>query len=817
MFRRMAESLFSPRCPRRWRSTAAAIGILAITPALATSPANAPGPERFSTTGWPLFFVAAPISANSGASFLARGQNYQLWIRPNEVDFSLSRPALPLDPTSIRREPPSFSDNSSSTRFVKMVLNAANPRAHAYAAAEMEGRVNYLLGSDATQWRTGIPMFAQVRIEDAYPGIDLLYYGNQHQLEYDFVVSSNADPGKISFRFEGVDALKVEATGELVLRIGQAEMQQHKPVIYQFVKGVRRQISGGYALRDAKTVGFEVGEFDHNYPLVIDPVFSYSTYFGGNAGDTGLAIKVDANGSVYLAGETLSTQFPAAQSTAPFQSQMHGGKSTGDAFIAKLDNTGSKLLYFTYLGGSSDDGAYDLAIDAAGNAYLTGFTVSPDFPTHNAIFPQISGSADPIFHLYPLEAFVAELNTNGSALIYSTYLGGSNKEIGNAIAVDPAGYTYVTGLTYSTNFPVLNALQTSLGGIDDVFVTKLAPGGKSLVYSTYLGGRSIDEGEGIAADAAGYAYVSGYTASTNFPITVGALQTSLNGSGDAVTLYDAFVTRISPNGRSFVYSTYLGGDANDYGYRIAVDTSANAYVTGATQSTNFPHSTSFNLALGENGSNASNFDAFLIKLDGTGKRIYSAQFGGTANDSGWDVALDSSGRAFVIGTTLSTDFPVAHPFDLFRANNAGGQDIFVVAFDTNEAPVLYSAYLGGSGADYGYGITIDREANAYITGMTLSTNFPTTHPFESALSGSSDAFVAKIRLFSPVLTVQQSGTAFLIAWPATAPDYLLQSTTDLTAPQVWTAVPQAPILTNGQYTVTVTSSNVITLFRLSRR
>jgi hypothetical protein len=698
-----------------------------------------------------------------------------------------------------------------------MTFAGANSAASISGDEEMDSKVNYLVGKDPDKWRAQVSIFAKVNVRALYPGIDLLYYGNHHQLEYDFSISPKADPDAIAIRFDGVDQLTVGLEGELIVGLGGAELRQHAPVVYQMVRGLRREISGSYRLKDSRTAGFALGAYDHDLPLVIDPIFSYSTYFGGNAGDTGLAIKVDGSGSVYLAGETLSTQFPAAIGTQPFQPQPHGGTVTGDAFVAKLDSTGSRLLYFTYLGGSGDDGALDLAVDAVGNAYITGFTVSPDFPMKNALFSQISGSADVTFHLYPTDVFVAELNTNGSALIFSTYLGGTANDAGSAIAVDPAGNTYVTGYTYSTNFPVRNAYQSSLMGGDDVFVAKFVPGGRSLVYSTYFGGVGIDEGEGIAADAEGFAYVAGYTASTNFPITANAVQDSLNGSGVAVTVFDAFVSKIGPTGQGLAYSTYLGGSQNDFGYRIAVDSFGNAYVTGTTQSADFPHTNSFNLSLGENGTNAVNFDAFLTKLDVNGQLASSTQFGGNGNDAGWGVAIDPSGRAFVVGITLSTNFPIAAPFDLFRSTNSGAKDVFVVAVETNGTSVLYSGYLGGLADDYGYAIAVDGEGNAYISGMTLSGSFPTTTAaFRKSLSGSSDAFVAKIRLMDPLLVIESRGSTLLLSWPATAPDYVLQSTPDL-SPQVWTTVPQTPLLTNGGYLVSLDVTNASSLFRLSRQ
>jgi hypothetical protein len=797
---------------------AAALGLAALT---LNSAVAVPGPANASSNflfhaGWPLFFEAGPVPSNGPASFLARAPNYQFVIAPDEVNFVFRKPQLAPPNRSVQRDE-SIAIRGGPPRFVRMSFTAANPDASISGAGKLDGKVNYLIGNDPARWRAGVPMFAQVKVEALYPGVDVVYYANHEQLEYDFTIAPKADAAAIALRFEGVDRLSINPQGELVIGLGDAQLRQHRPRIYQIVQGTRKEISGGYQLKDSRTIAFAVGPYDHDLPLIIDPIFSYSTYFGGNRGDTGLAIKVDNSGSVYLAGETLSTQFPFQLPTNSFQSSNHGGSQTGDAFVAKLDSTGSKLIYFTYLGGSGDDGAYDMAVDAAGDAYLTGFTVSPDFPTNNALFGKINGSPDPTVQLYPLDAFVTELSPDGSSLIYSTYLGGTDKDVGSAIAVDLEGNAYVTGLTYSTNFPVQNALQDSLAGLEDVFVAKLAPGGTNLVYSTYFGGVASDEGEGIAVDANGSAYVAGYTDSSDFPVTPNAAQTNLNISGIFNGYFDAFVTRFAPDGQSLVYSTYLGGSLHDYGYRIAVDQFDNAYVTGATESPEFPHTNLFNLTFGQNGTNTTNFDAFLTKLDPGGTPVYSAQFGGTSDDAGWDVAVDSSGRAFVVGITLSVDFPVVAPFDLFRTNNSGGKDVFVVAFQTNAAPVLYSAYLGGASDDFGYAIAVDAEDSAYISGLTFSTAFPTTvGPLQGGLDGSSAAFVAKIRLIDPILAVQTLTNSVVLTWPATAPDYVLQSTTGLAPPLVWTAVPQMPVLTNGEYLVNLAVTNSSTLFRLSR-
>ncbi len=772
------------------------------------------------TAGRPLIFEAGPAQTGDRGCFLARGCNYQFLLAPTEAQIVLCRSTNGVSQARGRFQ--EFTGGrAGEARLVRMQFVGASARAMIQGVAELPGKVNYLLGNEPARWRTGVATYAHVRVEGLYPGVDLEYYGNQRQLEYDFAIAPGVDPAAIAIHFAGVDKVAIDASGELVLSLGEGEVRQHPPVIYQVVNGARQQIAGGYRLREGATVAFSVGQYDSRLPLVIDPVFSYSTYFGGNGGDSGYAVKVDTNGSVYLAGKTFSTQFPFAVPTNGFQPQLAG---RGDAFVAKLDNTGSNVVYYTYLGGTGDDAALDMALDNLGNVFLAGFTGSPDFPTKNALFPTIGGLPDPNTGLFPPSGFVAELNTNGTALVYSTYLGGNSNTVASGIAIDPSGNALVTGYTYSPNFPVTNAIQSVLAGLDDVFVSKIGAGGTNLVYSTYLGGESIDEGEGIAVDATGSAYVTGYTLSTAFPVTTNAQSPTLGGPSGGIGSYDAFVTRIAPSGTNLVYSTYLGGYHNDYGYRIAVDGAQNAYVTGQSQSTDFPNTVTNvpGLQAGNNGINALNSDAFLTKLDSSGMRLYSALFGGSGEDTGSDVAVDALGRAFVIGTTLSVDFRVTNAFGLLKTNSTGGKDAILLALNANASAVLYSGYLGGSSDEYGDGIALDSESSAYLTGLTFSTDFPTTPgSLQPSTSGPAKAFLAKLRLRdNPVLAVSRAGTNVLVQWPATAPEYELQIAPTLQAPINWTSatnVSQTPVLNNGKYAVTVPPTNGSSFFRLHRR
>jgi hypothetical protein len=582
---------------------------------------------------------------------------------------------------------------------------------------ELPGKANYFIGNDPAKWRTDIPTYARVGYQDLYPGIDLVYYGNQRQLEYDFVVRPGADPARIVLGFEGADRLEVDTQGDLVLHTAAGAIRQRKPVIYQEAAGRRMEIAGGYALKDGRRVGFEVAAYDPDRPLVIDPVLVYSTYFGGSSGsELGFGIVADSLGNAYVTGFTNSTDLPTTRGA--FRTVSDG---SGDIFVAKLDPTGSALVYSTYLGGSSFDEASDIATDAVGNVYVTGKTFSTNFPTTPGAFQSARGSF--------VDAFVTKLNATGSALVYSTYLGGTATDEGHGIAADNLGNAYVTGVTVSADFPTTSrAFQPAFGGVADTFVTKLDPSG-SVTYSTYLGGSSNDGGSRIAVDSLGNAYVTGLTSSTDFPTTATAFQT-------AASDQDAFVTKLNSTGTALVYSTYIGGirTAAD----IAVDTIGSAYVTGDTDSTIRTTAEAFQTAP------SGGFDAFAMKLNSGGSAlIYSTYIGGSGSDEGHSIAVDALGNAYVTGDTDSMDFPTTP--DGFQTL-AGGVDAFVTKLDPTGSALRYSTYLGGSQGDHGFGIAVDDLGNVYLTGETRSTDFPVT-PGAFQTSGDDlrgDAFVAKI-------------------------------------------------------------------------
>ncbi|HZF19422.1 MAG TPA: SBBP repeat-containing protein [Burkholderiales bacterium] len=697
----------------------------------------------------PLQFEANRGQTDKQVRFLSRGPGYGLYLTEREAVLVLSK----------KRD----AQASAKSVALRMSLVGAASKSLVSGRDALLGKANYFIGRDPSKWRSNVPTYAKVHYQNVYPGIDLVYYGNQHQLEYDFVVAPGADPSKIVLGFKGANKLEIDAEGDLVLHATGGDLRQHKPVVYQEIDGVRREIAGGYVRKGAGRVGFEVAAYDTTRPLVIDPVvLSYSTYLGGSGfgnADDATSIAVDKDGNAYVTGSTRSNDFPTT--AGAFGTTLAG---SSDAFVTKLNPTGTELVYSSYFGGNGSDGGMGIAVDAGGNAYVTGFTNSVDFPTTPGAFstslngggsvtlsngtgvtPDLGTPPPPS----PTDAFVTKLDATGSVLAYSTYLGGSGNEGITKIAIDKDGSAYVAGTTASSNFPTTpGAFQTTFaGGGEDVFVTKLDPTGSFLAYSTYLGGSGNDNGAGrggIAVDADGNAYLTGTTESTDFPTTPGAFQLA---HGPA--RFAAYVAKVDPSGSALIYSTYLGGSGGDRAFAIAIDDERNAYVTGDTASADFPTTagafqTTFKGPAGI-------LDAFVTKLNPTGSvLIYSTYLGGSTFDSGGAIAVDSARNAYVTGFTDSTDFPTAP--GAFQTTHGSQsvqrEDAFVTKLDPAGSTLVYSSFLGGNGSDGGGGIAIDGDGNAYVTGDTQSSNFPTTPGAFQPTGGSPkvhvSAFIAKI-------------------------------------------------------------------------
>jgi hypothetical protein len=674
---------------------ALAAGIMVPAPE-ASAAAPPRGPQRL-----PLFFVPNRGQAAGGVRYMLRSPEFSVYFMQSETYLDLRRGGLAI-------------------RFA-----GANPELKIEALEEPVGKVNFLLGNRPEDWQTDVPAYGAVVYRDLYPGVELIYRVAGGRLKTEFRIEPGTDPGVIRWRFEGATERRVDSGGQLVVTAPGGQVREEEPALYQEAGGLRVPVKGAFRLLGDGSVGFAVASYDRTRTLVIDPVVSSSTYLGGSGLDSARAIAVDAAGNAYVAGYTDSSNFPAVN---PLQARGGGV----DAFVAKLSASGSALVYCTYLGGGWDDRAFGIAVDGAGNAYVTGWTYSPNFPTTGgAMRRALAGGRD---------AFAAKLNATGNALLYSTYLGGSGHDSGNGIAIDDAGNAYVAGDTYSTNFPVLNAFQGSNGGRQDAFVVKLNPPASALVWGTYLGGYGDEAANAIALDSSGSAYVTGGTTSTNFP-TYGALQ-SANAGGQ-----DAYLTKLSADGRTLVYSTYLGGSggtagASEMGMAIQVDGSGNAYVAGMTSSMNFPAVNAFQPVYA-----GGSMDAFAAKLNSTGSAlVYSTYLGGAGADYAYGIALASSGAAAVAGYTSSSNFPLSVAA---QPAKSGVYDGFLARLAPTGSALEMATYWGGSDSEAVYAVAVDHTGNTWIAGQTLSTNFPLKNPIQTFNAGGYSAFVAKLGEATP--------------------------------------------------------------------
>jgi hypothetical protein len=644
---------------------------------------------------------AVSFEANQGQAdpqvrFISRGKDFNLYLTPTEAVIRL------------RDE-----DRSSG---LCMSLEGANRNPFIQGIEKLPATINYFRGDDRSQWRSGVPSYAKVLYKEVFRGVDMLYHGDNGQLEYDFKVAPGADPRAIRLLFDGAESVEIDQSGDLVLRTPAGEIRHRKPVAYQEMNGQRQPVSARYRRHNGR-IGFELGEYDRTLPLVIDPVLEYSTYLGGSGEDQGTAMAVDSEGNAYIVGLTNSADLATVNAA---QNGFGGGPQ--DAFVAKLDPSGTRLVYLTYLGGSDLDTPTGLAVDSAGNAYVTGFTRSANFPTLNALQANNRGS---------FNAFVTRLGPTGN-LLYSTYLGGSRNDSGSGIAVDSSGNVYVAGIATSSNFPVINPVQSGLEGASDLFMAKLNSSGSQLAYSTYLGGSQQDAATSIAVDMSGNVYVTGATLSTDFRLANAAQ--NLHGGG----IFDAFVVKLNSSGNQLIYSTYLGGGGSDRGFRIMADFAGAAYIVGDTFSANFPTANALQRSPGGSA------DAFVTKLNSAGTLVYSTYLGGSGIDGAAAISIGTGGGAYVTGFTQSNDFPTTAPL---QQNSGGGDfDAFVAKLSASGSALEYSTYLGGSGTDTGFAIAAGASDRVYVMGLTGSDDFPTVNALQSANAGGvSDLFVAKIR------------------------------------------------------------------------
>lgn len=658
----------------------------------------------------PLAFEVNRGQTDPQVKFLSRGNGYSLFLTSTEAVLALQKAKVrrtkALEPPFKKSGRPSGTDarDSDDQSVLRMKLIGSRNESRVVGIEELSGKSSYFRGKDPSRWHTQVTQYRKIKYESVYPGIDLVFYGNQRELEFDFIISPGADPDLIELTFAGAQDIYLGEAGHLVLQTAQGPLELKKPLVYQEVEGARKEITGSYILKSSsaasdsngKSIGLQLASYDRSRSLIVDPVLSYATYLGGSGFDEGYDIAVDSIGNVYVTGVTASVDFPTV---GAFQSDMFGDH---DVFVAKISPAGDQLLYSTYLGGSTTDLGLAIAVDSVGNAYVTGETFSADFPTTLGAHDRtVAGFVD---------AFIAKLSPNGGSLLYSTYLGGSNAEGGSGVAVDSVGNAYVVGSTNSPDFPTTEGAFDRTCGTDancdpyfppgshfcapspcepwkayDAFVVKVSPDGAALIYSTYLGGNSNDSASDIALDGQGNVYLTGSTTGS-FP-TLNPYQSNLAGGfvGDFCLSWpcpDIFITKLNPQGSALLYSTYLGGSGVESAGAIAIDPNGNAYVVGATYSPDFPVSTGAYQSTLNSHSNA-----FVAKLNSAGNVLINSTFlgGGFGENWGSGIALDNLGNIYVTGITQSPNFPTVMPIN---STLRGGRDGFVTKFDASGKTIL---------------------------------------------------------------------------------------------------------------------------------
>lgn len=695
----------------------------------------------------PLRFEAVQGQSDGKVKYLARGAGYALFLSDGEAVMRLERSSGMKRVGALGRGGKISEGGALASAVIRMKVVGGDGGAEAKGESELEGKSNYFIGKDAGKWRTGVATYRQVRYQGVYPGVDLVYYGNQEQLEYDFLVGPGGRPEKIEMQIgeegAGRRGLAIGRDGDLVVRVEGGEVRFHRPVVYETGSAEagsetgadRVAVDGRWVLKGKNRVGFEVGSYDRRKTLVIDPALSYSTYLGGSDVDNGFNMAIDASGNAFVVGTTASSNFPTKN---PLQTY----RGNTDTFVAEINPTGTDLIYSTFLGGKGTDFVFYMALNSAGNVYVVGRTGSSDYPV-------TAGSYQTVLRGHT-NGFVTELNSTGSGLVFSTFIGGNGDDQINAITLDPSGNIYIAGWTSSTNFPTTpGAFQTTYAGHTDGFVSKLVSSGSSLVYSTLLGGGNNDNRAfGIARDVSNNAYVVGYTSSKSFPTTSGAFQTTYGGGGN-----DAFITEVNPTGSALLYSTYLGGTGRDYLWADAVDSTGGIYFAGQSASPNYPVTAGAFQATCPGGCISNH--AVLGKFNALGSVLsYSTFLGGSGEEEAYALAIDSAGDAYVTGRTSSVDFPTTP--GAVQPSKSRGFDAFVTQINPAGTALIYSDFLGGNATETGLGIATDNLGNAYVTGRTFSSTFPTTAgAIQTTFGGGvKDAFVSKFPLSDP-------------AWPRT--------------------------------------------------
>lgn len=671
-----------------------AVGLICALPLLAQLESKLPPEVDRQLESTPVMFIANKGQLETGTDFLAMSRHLKAQLASDRIVLT------------------------EGSDKVEMMFPGSRQAPEIEGLHRLDTRVTFLR-ADGRGEGLAIPAFASVVYRDLYSGIDLVVGSTNGLLKTEFVVQAGIDHRAIRVRYRGATRIKVEDNGALTIYAANGIFREEAPVVYQDIAGRRSYVKARYLLVGDETVGFLIDDYDHQRSLVVDPVISYSTYFGGAQPDTGASVAIDAAGAIYVAGYTES-------STLSIPNPIYPQRGGADAFIFKFNSAGTQIVFATFIGGAGDDRAYSVAVDASGAAYACGSTTSSNFPTKNAAPIQATRGG-------LRDGFVLKLNAIGDSLIYSSYIGGSGDDVLYSCVIDAYGQLYGVGETDSLNLPVKSPFQSTNAGKTDAFLVKINLN-SALAFSTYLGGSDDDGGRGIAIHPTQLTpYVTGFTSSSNFPVRNPAQSALLGGR-------DAFVVRFNSDANQLVFSTYLGGSNGsvihpEQGTAIAVDTYGNNYVTGVTTSSDFPIVNAFQ------GTNRGGLDAFFAKHDNGGVRVYSSYLGGAGTDMGTSISVDSNRRIYVTGYTSSTNFPTVLPI---QSQNAGGYDAFITHVDVNGNSAAFSSYLGGAGSDIANGITVTRSGDMVLVGATSSTNFPTRLPYQNSQGGTLDMFVSKL-------------------------------------------------------------------------
>jgi hypothetical protein len=726
----------------------------------------------------PILFEPNRGQASAEFKYVARGNSYSFGIANDSLSMNL-RPESRDSKYAGRLR-------GSESVSVSIRLLGARKGAAGHGENGETSVSNYFIGSDTSKWITRIPNFRSVLFEGIYPQIDWRIYGNSRELEYDFIVAPRGEARRIRLAVDADSKVQVAPNGDLVVRKQGLTIRQGKPVAYQVDAYERREfIDCSYRLT-AHRISFSLGRYNHDRPLTIDPTLKYSTYLGGSQGDYPQAIAVDSTGSVYVTGYTSSPDFPTASAAQPVNHH-------GNAFVTKFNASGNQLVYSTFLGGSGGEEARGITVDAGGNAYVAGWTFSTDFPTVSAYQGSNHSRGTPA-----QSSFLTKIGPAGDQLIYSTYLGGSGSlDAAFGVAIDEQDNAYIAGNTDSSDFPVLNPLQSQLKGRLSAYFAKFTPAGQ-LSFSSYLGGSAADTATGIAVHG-GNVYVTGRTNSLDFPVA-NAYQ-SQNRAATGSTDTTAFVGEVAASGGTLVFSTFLGGSTSEEARAVHVDSQGNVYVVGWTCSMDFPTTVNAFQAVFPGDCSTRGPTPFVTKLSASGSSlVFSTFLGGSGGGIGIigdyanSVAVDAQGDAFVAGSAQSTDFPLANALQsVQKGASLGASNGFLAELDATGHALVFSTYLGGSGSfgnmanhtniplgDTAQGVVVDMGGNIYVAGQTSSPDFSTFKPFQPA-NGSATTFGSATTGFV-VKIATQSGAA-----PAT-PTSLTTGVNNGVVTLTWTAV-----------------------------